>query len=158
MGSGRSSKKAGKAPAPLLSSSSSDSGSMRRDTFSSEYVRLLPSPTPFPHHGQTRRGKVAGTDKVRRAADRPPSQSFSNDWERESDNYNYEYKYHDDKHGDQSKPSRTSTSRSTKPSSKPSSPTTNVYTYCGRHSDQWLLGGRSMTDMFRRSSWKKGDE
>ena len=33
--------------------------------------------------------------------------------------------------------------------SKPSSPTKNVYTHCGRHTDQYLFGGRSMSDLFR---------
>ena len=40
-------------------------------------------------------------------------------------------------------------------SSKPSSPTKNVYTHCGRHTDQYLLGGRSMTDLVRNIFTKK---
>ncbi|KAI1324851.1 hypothetical protein F5Y16DRAFT_285787 [Xylariaceae sp. FL0255] len=29
------------------------------------------------------------------------------------------------------------------------SPTANVYTHCGRHTDQYLFGGRSMSDLWR---------
>ncbi|KAI8634753.1 hypothetical protein F5Y19DRAFT_469808 [Xylariaceae sp. FL1651] len=43
---------------------------------------------------------------------------------------------------------------STQGNSKPSSPTVNVHTYCGRHTDQYLFGGRSMSD-FMRSMTKK---
>lgn len=32
---------------------------------------------------------------------------------------------------------------------KPSSPTVNANSYCGRHTDQFLFGGRRMTDIFR---------
>lgn len=44
--------------------------------------------------------------------------------------------------------SSTTTSSSTS-SRKPSSPTVNVYTHCGRHTDQYLFGGRGLTDLFR---------
>ncbi|ORY70113.1 uncharacterized protein BCR38DRAFT_481257 [Pseudomassariella vexata] len=43
--------------------------------------------------------------------------------------------------------SRKSSASSSK-SSKPTSPTANVYTHCGRHSDQWLLGG--MSGLFKK--------
>ncbi|KAH9900508.1 hypothetical protein F4778DRAFT_146021 [Xylariomycetidae sp. FL2044] len=34
-------------------------------------------------------------------------------------------------------------------SSKPSSPTVNLHTYCGRHTDQFLFGGKSLTNIVR---------
>ncbi|KXJ97593.1 hypothetical protein Micbo1qcDRAFT_171247 [Microdochium bolleyi] len=37
-----------------------------------------------------------------------------------------------------------------------SSPTTNVYTHCGRHTDQFLFGGRSMSD-FWKSAFVEGE-
>ncbi|KAI1384541.1 uncharacterized protein F4822DRAFT_366415 [Hypoxylon trugodes] len=36
-----------------------------------------------------------------------------------------------------------SSDKQTNPPSKPHSPTVNVYTHCGRHTDQYLLGGWS---------------
>ncbi|KAI1268402.1 hypothetical protein F5Y18DRAFT_228280 [Xylariaceae sp. FL1019] len=38
-------------------------------------------------------------------------------------------------------------------SSKAHSPTVNVYTHCGRHTDQYLFGGHSVSDLWR--SFKK---
>ncbi|KAK8048453.1 hypothetical protein PG994_010183 [Apiospora phragmitis] len=49
-------------------------------------------------------------------------------------------------------PSSSSQSRSKSfKSSKATSPTANVYTHCGRHSNQWLFGDVNMTDLFRRN-------
>ncbi|OTA81155.1 hypothetical protein M434DRAFT_213228 [Hypoxylon sp. CO27-5] len=45
------------------------------------------------------------------------------------------------------------TRKSTSSSSKPHSPTVNHYTYCGRHSDQYLFGGWSN---IVKSPFKKG--
>ena len=42
-------------------------------------------------------------------------------------------------------------SKPTSPTSptKPYSPTKNVYTHCGRHTNQYLFGGRSMSELLR---------
>jgi hypothetical protein len=115
-------------------------------------TRHLPLSVPLPHHGV-----VEATDARRSTLlTVPPSQSYSysnsNEWEREPDSY--DHKHNGDKHhhhGDKPTPRRKFSS------SKPTSPTANVYTHCGRHSDQWLLGGRSMSDIFKRSPWKKDE-
>ncbi|KAL1869175.1 hypothetical protein VTK73DRAFT_3344 [Phialemonium thermophilum] len=36
-----------------------------------------------------------------------------------------------------------------KPSRNLPSPTVNAHSYCGRHTDQYLFGGRTMADIFR---------
>jgi len=51
-----------------------------------------------------------------------------------------------------SPPSRKASDSSTISRRKASSPTVNVYTTCGRHTDQYLFGGRSLTDI-ARSVW-----
>ncbi|KAI0396885.1 hypothetical protein F5Y17DRAFT_43564 [Xylariaceae sp. FL0594] len=48
--------------------------------------------------------------------------------------------------------SSTSSSTSSDGGSKPTSPSVNVYTHCGRHTDQYLFGGHSFRELFRRKS------
>ncbi|KAI1413033.1 hypothetical protein F5Y13DRAFT_40711 [Hypoxylon sp. FL1857] len=55
--------------------------------------------------------------------------------------------------GNHSSPSRKASGSSSSSSSKPHSPTVNHYTYCGRHSDQYLFGGWSN---IVKSPFKKG--
>ncbi|KAI1437712.1 hypothetical protein GGR50DRAFT_21601 [Xylaria sp. CBS 124048] len=37
-----------------------------------------------------------------------------------------------------------------KSSSRKNAPKVNVYTHCGRHTDQYLFGGKSLRDLFRK--------
>ncbi|KAH8674030.1 hypothetical protein BX600DRAFT_433630 [Xylariales sp. PMI_506] len=69
------------------------------------------------------------------------SETYSSDWMEEPKDHNSTR--------DLLQPSRKSSSSSTK-STKPGSPTANVYTHCGRHSDQWLFNGNvSVTGIFK---------
>ncbi|KAI1854541.1 hypothetical protein JX265_007588 [Neoarthrinium moseri] len=108
MGSGRSSKKAGKVPAPLSTSTSRNTNA-RHESF-----------------GSTSSGSTFDWAMER--------SNTADSW-----NSSTAFIRHDS---------------SSAKAVKPVSPTANVYTHCGRHSDQWLFGGTSMSSMIK-SAWKK---
>ncbi|KAI3336717.1 hypothetical protein HD806DRAFT_528309 [Xylariaceae sp. AK1471] len=47
---------------------------------------------------------------------------------------------------------RTSSSSSSEGGSKPSSPTVNLYTHCGRHTDQYLFGGHGFKELLKKKN------
>ncbi|KAI0011857.1 hypothetical protein F4779DRAFT_160277 [Xylariaceae sp. FL0662B] len=111
----------GAAPAPL--SLSSEASTRRQDSFGSDYSDLKVGQSLC---------TVIGSQSNLPSQDMP--QSAGHGW------------FDDGRKGssDHSSPSRKSTRSSSAPShSKPNSPNVNVYTHCGRHSDQYLFGGWS---------------
>ncbi|ETS79869.1 hypothetical protein PFICI_07398 [Pestalotiopsis fici W106-1] len=74
--------------------------------------------------------------------------SFSHEWAYESPRHSSS-----SSHFERATPTRQDSSSSAK-SSKSTSSNKNRHTHCGRHSDQWLLGGFSMTGAIK-SAWKK---
>lgn len=108
-----------------------------------------PAPLDIPPTSESatsrRQDSVSSSNSTEHDAEAPRSyadRSYSDSWA----NYNQP--------NEQAPPSPAQTRSKSFKSPKATSPTANVYTHCGRHSNQWLFGDVNVTGLFRRNNKK----
>ncbi|KAI1816086.1 hypothetical protein GGS20DRAFT_583883 [Poronia punctata] len=104
-----------------------------------------PEPIPF-DKAETQRQDSFGSDFSEFDKEKEHPRSTSGSWFRKSHTNSPNLNPNSNSN------TSTNTNTNTEWSHKTHSPTVNLYTHCGRHTDQYLFGGHSFRELLRRKS------